>query len=57
MDGALLIFVLTLLAYIPLASVLLYVWWKYGKGETGVGIARPIFLVGSLALIFYIMTL
>lgn len=57
MDGTLLIFILTLVAYIPLAVVLLYVWWKYGKGEVGVSIARTIFLIGSLALIFDLITI
>ena len=53
----LLIFILTLITYIPLASVLLYVWWKYGRGEAGVSFARSIFLAGSLALIFMLMTI
>lgn len=56
MDGAFLIFILTLVVYVPLAIVLLYIWWKYGKGETGVTIARSIFLGGSLVLVF-LMTL
>lgn len=55
MNPALLIFLLTLVVYIPLASVLLYVWWKYGKGETGVAIARSVFLFGSLVLVFMMM--
>jgi hypothetical protein len=52
MDGAFLIFILTLVTYVPLASVLLYVWWKYGRGEIGVTIARSVFLCGSLVLVF-----
>lgn len=56
MNGSLLIFALALLGYIPLAAVLLYVWWKYGKGEPGVSIARVIFLAGSFALIFFMIT-
>jgi hypothetical protein len=56
MEGMLLIFALTLIAYIPLASVLLYIWWKYGKGETGVSIARTVFLAGSAVLIFMLIT-
>lgn len=55
MDGAFLIFILTLVTYVPLAVLLLYVWWKYGKGETGVAIARVIFLAGSGVLIAYMM--
>lgn len=57
MKIALIIFLLALITYIPLAVILLYVWWKYGKGEPGVMIARTIFLVGSLGLIFYIITI
>lgn len=56
MSGALLIFMLSLVAYIPLACVLLYVWWKYGKGEFGVSLARAVFLAGSLFLIFLMVT-
>ena len=55
MDGAFLIFILTLVTYVPLAALLLYVWWKYGKGEIGVAVARAIFLAGSGALIAYMM--
>lgn len=57
MQGALIIFILTLMLYIPLSAVLLYVWWKYGRGEIGVVIARMVFLAGSAALIFYMVTL
>lgn len=57
MDGALFIFLLALTAYIPLAVVLLYVWWKYGSGERGVAIARTVFLIGSFALIFYLIVI
>ena len=55
MDIPLIIFVLTLVIYLPLAGVLLYVWWKYGKGEVWVSIARVTFLVGSFLLIGYIL--
>ncbi len=57
MDGTFLIFILTLVTYIPLAVALLYVWWKYGKGETGVPIARTIFVSGSALLLFYLITI
>lgn len=57
MEGALIIFFLTLITYIPLSTVLLYVWWKYGGNEIGVSIARGIFLAGSVALIFYMILL
>ena len=36
MDGALIILFTTLVIYIPLAGILLYVWWKFGKNEKGV---------------------
>lgn len=57
MDGNLIIFILTLITYIPLSTVLLYVWWKYGRNERGVILARMVFLAGSAALIFYMMLL
>lgn len=57
MDGALIIFVFTLIAYVPLAAALLYIWWKYGKNEKGVKIARAVFLTGSALLFAYMMTL
>lgn len=57
MKGGLLIFILTLVVYIPLTIVLLYVWWKYGKGEIGVSIARTVFLLGSGALLLYMTTI
>jgi hypothetical protein len=57
MEGTLIIFILTLVTYIPLSIVLLYVWWKYGRNETGVSVARAVFLAGSLSLIFYMITL
>jgi hypothetical protein len=56
MVGGLLIFALTLMTYLPLGGVLLYVWWKYGKGEMGVSFARTIFLAGSLFLMFLLVT-
>lgn len=57
MIAGLLIFLLTLVTFLPLAGVLLYVWWKYGKGEIGVSIARTVFLAGSLLLLFLIITI
>jgi len=57
MEGMLIIFALTLVAYIPMASVLLYVWWKYGKGEVGVSVARTTFLAGSALIVFMLITL
>lgn len=57
MDGVIIMFILALVAYIPLATVLLYVWWKYGKGEIGVSIARSVFLIGSGAVLIYMLTI
>ncbi len=57
MEGTFIIFILTLTTYIPLSIVLLYVWWKYGRNELGVSVARTVFLVGSAALILYMMTI
>lgn len=55
--GGLLIFALTLITYLPLAGILLYVWWKYGKGDLGVSLARTVFLAGSLLLLFFLITI
>jgi hypothetical protein len=55
MEGTFIILLLALLAYIPLTAVLLYIWWKYGKGEVGVSIARTVFLAGSGILIFVML--
>jgi hypothetical protein len=56
MLGGLLIFALTLVTFLPLAGILLYVWWKYGKGDLGVSLARTVFLGGSLLLLFILIT-
>jgi len=48
------IFSIAMVIYLPLAGSLLYVWWKYSKGEIKVSIARIIFLFGSLFL-FWLM--
>jgi hypothetical protein len=53
----LLILALTIIAYVPLSAVLLYVWWKYGTGEVGVSIARTVFLAGSGIILFMLITL
>lgn len=52
-----LILFITLAIYIPIAGILLYVWWKHGKGEKGVMIARGIFLAGSLFLFMYMLAI
>lgn len=53
----LIIFFGTLVIYLPLAGVLLYVWWKHGKDEKAVVYARIIFLFGSFGLLAYMITL
>ena len=50
MDIPIIIFLVTILIYVPLAGSLLYVWWKYGKGEKRVALVRGVFLLGSVAL-------
>lgn len=50
----LIIVALTVLIYIPLAGILLYVWWKHGKGERAVVIARRVYLTVS-ALLFILL--
>lgn len=56
MDISIIILCITLALYIPMTGVLLYVWWKYGKGEKVVSIARTVYLVGSLFLFMYMLT-
>ena len=57
MDIPIIIFAITLLIYIPLAGIVLYVWHKHGKGEPMVMLARVIFILGSLALFGYMLTI
>lgn len=57
MDGALVILFTTLVIYIPLAGILLYVWWKFGKNEKGVFISRLVFLFGSAMLFIYMLVI
>jgi hypothetical protein len=57
MDGRLIIFLSSLIIYIPLAGALLYVWWKHGKDDTAVAKARIIFLIGSLGLFIFMITM
>jgi hypothetical protein len=56
MLGPVIVLFFTVAIYIPLAGVLLYVWWKHGKDEKGITIARIVFLVGSLLLFLYMLT-
>jgi hypothetical protein len=55
MSFPVIIFSLSLLICIPLSSMLLYVWWKYGNNEKGVAIARVIFLLGMVSLLGYMI--
>ncbi len=56
MDGRLIIFIGSLVIYMPLAGVLLYVWWKHGKDDSKVALARFVFLAGSFGLFIFMMT-
>jgi hypothetical protein len=57
MDTTLVIFIVITLIYLPLAGVQLYVWWKHGKDEPGVAIARAAYLFGSFLLFVLLITL
>lgn len=57
MDIKIAIFFVSIIIFLPLTGILLYVWNKYGKGEKKVMAARIIFLLGSLALFGYMLTL
>ena len=57
MFGPMMVLIFTVAIYVPLAGVLLYVWWKHGKDEKGVMIARTVFLVGSLLLFMYMLSI
>jgi hypothetical protein len=57
MDPRPIIIAITFLFFLPLAGVLLYVWYKFGKGNRKVQLARIIFLVGSLVIVGYMLTL
>jgi heme/copper-type cytochrome/quinol oxidase subunit 2 len=49
------IFLTTLVITLVLAGALLYVWWKYGKEEKGVALARVVYLTGLLLLFGYML--
>lgn len=57
MDPRILILIGALIVYVPLAGLLLYVWYKYGKHENAIKKAAAIFLAGSLFLFGYMITL
>ncbi len=57
MHISVILFLVTLLIYVPMAGILLYVWYKFGRGDAGVRIARAVYLTGSaciLGLMFFI---
>jgi predicted membrane protein len=56
MNISLAIVIVTVLVYIPLAAILLYVWTKHGRGEPKVILARTIFLIGSFMVFAYMVT-
>ncbi|MBP6948529.1 MAG: hypothetical protein KBB50_00440 [Candidatus Pacebacteria bacterium] len=56
MDISIIIFCITIAFYLSTSGVLLYVWWKYGKDEKGVALARVVYLTGSLFLFMYMLT-
>jgi hypothetical protein len=41
----------TLVMYIPIASIFMYIWHTYGKGDKNVMLVRFIFLIGSIFLL------
>ncbi len=47
MSGPVIIFLVTLLFYAPMAFTLLYVWHKFGQGERAVTLAKMSYLLGS----------
>jgi heme/copper-type cytochrome/quinol oxidase subunit 2 len=57
MNVDLIIFLITFALFLPLAGALLYVWWKYGKEEKAVGVARIVFLVGTVFLFSWMLIL
>lgn len=57
MFGPIVIFFFTVAVYVPLSVALFYVWWKHGKDEKGVTIARFVYSMGSLFLFWYMLML
>ena len=57
MDPSIIIFCGTLIVYIPIASVLVYVWYKYGDSNPAVKTMRIIFLIGSFVLVATMLAL
>lgn len=46
--------VVILVVYVPIAFAFFYVWFRYGRGDRAVAVARALFAVVSIALICYI---
>lgn len=57
MNIPIIIFITTIVVFVPLAGALLYVWWKYGKNEKGIAIARLVFVTGTVFLFGYMFTM
>lgn len=57
MIGPFIFLFFTLAVYIPLSCVLFYVWWKHGKDEKGVMVARIVYIIGSIVLFSYMLYL
>ncbi len=57
MNIGVIIFIVTIVLYLPMAGVLLYVWWKHGKDEPAVAQARIMFLLGSVGLFVYMVVI
>ncbi|MEN9881216.1 MAG: hypothetical protein RLZZ308_399 [Candidatus Parcubacteria bacterium] len=55
--AALYIFIVTCGIYSVLTGILFYVWHKFGKGEPAVAVVRVIYILGSLVLLLYMITL
>ncbi len=45
------VFLFTVVVFVPMALVLLYVWHKFGKGDGGVQIARVVYILGSFTIL------
>ena len=55
MNISLILFLATVVIYIPMAGVLLYVWHKFGQGDGGVQKARIFYLVGSFSIVLFML--
>ncbi|MBP6888446.1 MAG: hypothetical protein KBC21_01965 [Candidatus Pacebacteria bacterium] len=46
------LFLFTVVVSLPMSGVLLYVWYKFGKGDKGVQIARVVYVLGLFTILF-----